>query len=242
MRRAIQWIGVAAGAALSAAGTSSMRRECGETPSICADFDRARLVFLANVESVTPEVVVRDPDAVRPQTVGFELLEGFKSTTGGFTTLTFNIAAPQERAFTRGETVVVYASQSPARDLWSVACTRTRRVSRDDLEMVVLRELAAAGPGAAVEGAVALLPGPRPPAPAPTAPLDRLQITAESLDRGEILSAASQTGGYFLLPWLLGGRYRIKVDSDLYVPVERDIFIATRARCAKLDPFTVRLR
>ena len=164
----------------------------------------------------------RTPD--RPQTIGFNVLHGFKGAMSGYLTLTFNIATPDERVFTQGETVLVYAQTTSTRGISSVACTRTRRVDADDPEALTLRELALRTTGAAVT------------------PLEHLTITAESLDRGDVATISSGTGGYFAFPWLVPGRYRITFDSPLYVPVTRDVVVDAKTRCARLAPLMVKLR
>lgn len=238
----IRWPAAVVVFAVSTAPASDARRECGEAGSICADFDKAALVFVGEVESVTPEATAGQSAPVRPQTIGFNVLDGFKGAMSGYLTLTFNIATPDERVFTQGETVLVYAQTTSTRGISSVACTRTRRVDADDPEALTLRELALRTTGAAVEGSLRVLEGAAPPALPAATPLEHLTITAESLDRGDVATISSGTGGYFAFPWLVPGRYRITFDSPLYVPVTRDVVVDARTRCARLAPLIVKLR
>jgi hypothetical protein len=157
-------------------------------------------------------------------------------------TITFNVAAPDERAFKSGETVLVYALATPARGVSSVACTRTRQILPDDPETATLRELALKSPGAVIEGSLRVLEGATPPALPAATPLARLTVSAESLDRGDVLTATSGSGGYFTFPWMPPGRYRLTFDSPLYAPVTRDIAIDSKTRCLTLDPIVVKLR
>jgi hypothetical protein len=215
---------------------------CAEPASICADFDRASVVFVGRVERAWPEAPDRQLEDVRPQTVAFDMVESFKGMTGGSATLVLNTAAVNERVFSVGEVVLVYAQKGAQPNLSTVACTRTRRVRPDDPELAVLAGLARADAGGTVEGSLVPLQGSQPAAPGPTAELGHLEISIESIERGDVVTIVSQPSGYFLVPWLQPGRYRLRLDAPAFAPVTRDVVIAAKARCVRLDPLTLRLR
>ena len=239
----IAWSFAVVSLALAAAQTAAAppAPACAEPGSICAEFDAAAAVFVATVVSVSPEPQDSDSRGVRMQTVLFDVTESFKGPIAGPAAVEFNIADPQERRFSAGETVVVYVRGS-AKSRQTVSCTRTRRITADDQETTTLRQIVRGLPGGALEGSLHMLEGARPPALPASSLLDHLDVTAESLDGKGSFSVKTQLGGYFLLPWLEPGRYRIKISSDLYAPVARDVVIDARQRCLVLAPVTVQQR
>ena len=224
----------------AAAATATAPSPCGDPGSICAEFDAATAVFVANVVSLSVEPQEPDLRPVQLQTVIFDVTEAFKGTAAGPLSVDFNVADVRERRFSVGETVVVYLRGS-ARTR-SVACTRTRRTTSDESEASTLRELVRGSAGGAIEGTLRVFEGTRPPALPAGTPLDHVDVTAEAVDRHETVRASSQTGGYFAFPWLEPGRYRIRLESETYAPVVRDVVIDPRQRCLTLAPVTVQLR
>jgi hypothetical protein len=233
------WVFAAATALVTAVPAFGV---CSDVGSVCAEFDRSRAVFFATVTHLTPDEDDRKPGVRRPRSVTFQIIEAFKGVTAGELTLAFQPTVSGDRPFSTGEAVLVYAARTNAEGLWFAACSRTRRITADDPELVALRQLMARAPGGALEGSLEIPEASRPPSLPPTTDLSNLQLTADSLDGQPTLSISTLPGGRFMFPWLPPGRYRIRFESDPYVPVVRDIVIGARNRCLDLEPISVRPR
>jgi hypothetical protein len=212
---------------------------CG-SGSVCGEFDRHPVVFVGTVTQASPEADDHALGPLRPQIVNFQVIEDFKGASGSSTTLQFDPAAANARVFSSGETVLVYALRSGT--LSFAGCSRTRRVTLDDPELVTLRQLHALIPGGSIEGTLELPADPRPPAAPRNADLANLQLTAQALDGSGIMSISSQAGGSFLFPWLRPGEYRVRFVSPLFVPIVRDVVVTETTRCLTLPPIAVRPR
>lgn len=234
-----QWL---FGLALAALHFGHPSAECQGPGTICAEYDAAPLVFLGRVSQVTPEVNDREIGPLRPQTVTFEVIEDFKGTAGGGTTLTFDPAAADARVFSEAETVLVYAHPGADRSLWFAGCSRTRRVTPDDAELVTLRQLQNRDRGGSLEGTLQIPPSTRPPAAPRAADLGNLPLNLQALDGSGTVLVFSQASGYFLVPWVKPGLYRLRFDSPSFVPVVRDVAVGERGRCQTLEPIAVRPR
>jgi len=239
MRLVAAAVVVAAAAAFD--GRLSAVQQCSPG-SVCAEYDAAGLVFVGRVTQVLPAAEDRQLGLLLHETVTFDVIEDFKTTAGVATMLELDPAAAGARLFSEGETVLVYARRTSHPDLWFAGCSRTRRVSPEDLELVTLRQLAARVNGASLEGSLEVSANPRPPAPPRNVDLANLQLTAQAMDGTGTVTISTQPGGYFLFPWLKPGTYRIRFDSPLYARYVRDVTIGERSRCQNLDPITVRPR
>src|SRR4051794_27598719 len=97
---------------------------CAEAGTLCPEFYTPPIVFIGTVTDASPEFAEDDPAPKRrPQTVSFDVIEGFKGTASGAETLVIDPADPEQRVFANGETVIVYAKRSGGRNapaLWSV--------------------------------------------------------------------------------------------------------------------------
>ena len=217
---------------------------CAGPGTICAEFDASSYVFLAKVMLVTPspEDDHRQIGALRPQIVQFDVLEDFKGTAGGTATLTFDPAAPAARVFSADETVLVYAKRTQDRSVFFAGCSRTRRVALDEPELGTLRQLQSQISGGSIEGRFELPANRRPPALAPNHDLGLLPISIQALDGSGVYSVTSEPSGYFLIPWLKPGTYRLRFEPAGYVPFVRDVVVTARLRCFTLPPIPVRPR
>lgn len=208
--------------------------------SICAEFAGHPVVFVGTVVQASPEADDRTLGPLRLQVVHFQVAEDFKGSSGSSTTLQFDPAADGARIFSIGETVLVYARRDG--EGWFAGCSRTRRVTRDDPELVTLRQLQALIPGGSIEGTLEVSDNPRPPAPARNVDLDKLPLSAQALDGSGTVSILSQPGGTFLFSWLRPGAYRIRFESPEFVPVVRDVVVAEKSGCLTIAPMRVSRR
>lgn len=216
--------------------------EC-EPGTVCSDYDAASHVFLARVTQVTPPPDDRTAGPLLLQNVSFEVLEDFKNTAGGAINLTFNSEAPDARLFTAGETVVVYAKRVGAdRALAFAGCSRTRRVTLDEPELAVLRELQLGGRGGSLEGTLDIPESARPPSLPRGANLANVPVTLQSMEEAETVTVVTQPSGYFLFPWLKPGRYRFRLDTPALAPILREVLIGERSRCQTLSGIAARPR
>jgi hypothetical protein len=229
------------GLMLAALWTGDASAQCQGPGTICAEYEAAAMVFLARVSQVTP-IDDRQLGPILLQTVTFEVIEDFKGTAGGSATLTFDPAAPDARVFSTAETVLVYVRTTANRSVWFAGCSRTRRVTPDDAELVTLRQLQNGNRGGSVEGTLLVPANVRPPAVLRHASLENLQLSVQALDGSETFLVSSQASGYFLFPWLRPGAYRIRLEAPELVPVVRDVVIGESAPCRTLDPMAVRPR
>jgi hypothetical protein len=208
--------------------------------TICAEFDKHAVVFVGTVVQASPETYDRSIGPLRPQVVNFQVIEDFKGTTGGGVTLQFDPTVADGRLFSTGETVLVYASRAGAS--WFAGCTRTRRVTLQEPELVALRNLHALTPGGTIEGTLELPANSRPPAPALNVDLGNLPLTAQALDGSTTVSIVTSPAGTYVFPWLTPGTYRIRFDSPTFVPAVRDVVVADKSRCVTMPAISVRMR
>jgi hypothetical protein len=216
--------------------------QCKGQGTVCAEFDASPLVFYGRVTQASPSPEEQPLGPLLPQVVNFEVLEDFKGTAGGAASLTFDAAMPGQRFFTPGETVLVYARQTPDRSSWFAGCSRTRRVPPEDPELTTLRQLRSQVRGGSVEGTLEVAPARRPPAVPLGVDLGNLPIVIQAIDGTETVSITTQAGGYYLIPWLRPGRYRLRFDAPAFEAVLRDIVVAETGRCQTIDPIIVRPR
>jgi hypothetical protein len=209
--------------------------------TICADYDAADYVFVARVSQVTPSPDDRSVGPLLNQTVTFDVIEDFKATAGSGATLSVNPAARDARLFTPGETVLVYAKRVE-RSLVFAGCSRTRRVRLDEPELLTLRQLQLDARGSSLEGALQISPNVRPPALPRSADLGNVQISVQPMDGSDTVVVRTEPSGYFLVPWLRPGAYRLRMDSPALAPAVRDIVIADKTRCQTVDGLFARPR
>ena len=106
---------------------SSAWGACPAPGPICAEYARATLVFIADVETVRPSTIMQ---------VRFRIVESLKGASDAQTTMTFEPSS-EELSYVKGQRVLVYAHRSGG--LWSTACTRTKVLSPADTETSALR-------------------------------------------------------------------------------------------------------
>ena len=122
---------------------------CPASGTICAAYNRAALVFVAEVESVQPEAGPTRSGVLTQ--VRFRILERFKGTAGE--TLDMSLGpSSEEFAYAKGQRVLVYANRIGERR--STACSRTTLVSPSDSELLVLRAFHDKKDGGVIDGTV----------------------------------------------------------------------------------------
>jgi hypothetical protein len=123
------------------------RAQCLRAGSICDEYARATLVFVADVEHVE----LREDHSERVQ---FRVHERFKGASA--TALTLVLApSSEDLPLKRGQRLLVYAnSRSLFPGMWSIACTRTKGLSATDTEPVSLRGLRDRHEGGVIDGSL----------------------------------------------------------------------------------------
>jgi hypothetical protein len=202
--------------------------QCGPG-TVCADYTSANAVFFGRVAQVSPPAEDRTVGQLLLQTVTFDVIEDFKGTAGGGISMSFDPAAQDARLFAAGEVVLVYARRGER--VWFAGCGRTRQVTPDEPELITLRQLQLGTRGGSLEGMLQPLEGARPPALPRNFDLGRARITVQSMDNPETFEIFTQPTGYFLVPWLKPGTYRIRLESPALAPVVRDVTIGDSSRC-----------
>jgi hypothetical protein len=186
---------------------------CAPPGSPCESAWQAEAVFVGHVVSIESTSV----SGRRAQLAVVEPFRGIRSSQ--VTLATGSGGADCGYPFRIGESYVVYAYRSPAGELATSSCSRTRPVATATADLTYLRSLAAIGPGdlARVAGRVQLWESPPRSGGAP--PMPGLVVTAKSaagtfsartndtgdfeltgLPRGEYELVATAAGGYHAIP------------------------------------------
>jgi hypothetical protein len=210
--------------------------------SVCAEYEASLAVFVGRVSLVSPHADDRTVGPMVAQAVTFEVIEDFKGSVGGGTSMTFDPAAPGARTFTLGENVLVYAKRSSDGTNWFAGCSRTRRVELTEPELITLRQLQRGTRGGSVEGWLQIPNNPRPPVLPQNTDLSRAQISLQPFDGAETIIVTTQPTGYFLFPWLRTGTYRLRLESPGLAPFIRDVIVGDTTRCQTVDIIPARPR
>jgi hypothetical protein len=203
------------------------KASCVGLGSICASFDQAAAIFLADVESVgTP--------APRPSVeVEFRILEVFKGTP----TPTMQVVSSVESyRFAPGQRVLVYATRGPD-GTWSSTCTRTKPSGEGDPEIKILRSLARSEPGGLIDGGlVTVYEGRHLTNRHP----DVRTTLRPSSTRGPVLRAVTNSAGYFRFDWVGPGDYIVVLERRPgYERQQQRVRVVSGQRCLTLPPFVV---
>ena len=201
--------------------------QCPAAGSICDEYARATLVFVADVE----DVELREDGSER---VRFRVHEGFK---GASATALALVVAPssEDLSLKRGQRLVVYANaRSRFPGMWSIACTRTKVLSATDTEPAALRGLRDRHDGGVIDGSLL------------TAELLRARrgggIRVE-IKRGEETVEVLQTSsmGTFQTRWLTPGWYVLSARDPLrQTAIRHDVVVSRESRCISVGSIAAR--
>ena len=201
--------------------------QCTAAGSICDEYARATLVFVADVE----DVALRENGAERVQ---FRVHERFKGASP--TALTLVVApSSEDLALKRGQRLLVYANpESLFPGMWSIACTRTKVLSATDTEAAALRGLRDRREGGVIDGRLL------------TSELLRARrgggIRVE-VQRGEETVEVLQTSsmGTFQTRWLTPGWYVVSARDPLrQTAIRHDVVVSRESRCISVGSIGAR--
>jgi hypothetical protein len=216
--------------------TSEARAECialAGSP-ICNSFERATSVFLADVENV--RTILAEP-SFRIE-VRFRLLEVFKGTRVVTQTLQF-ASSIDSYQFQTGQRVLVYGTRESS-GIWSTGCSRTRPSGEGDNELRTLRALARRESGGLVDGYLVTVDGER--EVTNRHPGFRVTLRPRS-GRAQVLSAVTNSAGFFQFDWVAPGDYIIELDGGaLYQSEQQEGHVRTNEKCLTLPKFVLRSR
>jgi hypothetical protein len=201
--------------------------QCPAAGSICDEYARTTLVFVADVE----DVELREDHSERAQ---FRIHERFKGASA--TALTLVLApSSEDLSLKRGQRLLVYANpRSLFPGMWSIACTRTKVLSAKDTEPAALRGLRDRHEGGVIDGSLL------------TSELLRAGrgggIRVE-IQRGketvEILQTSSV--GTFQTRWLTPGWYVLSARDPLrQTAIRHDVVVSRESRCISVGSIAAR--
>jgi hypothetical protein len=196
---------------------------CPATGSMCAAYERATLVVVADVQSVQPDVGPTRAGVVTH--VQFRILRGFKGSLGRERDLSLNPSS-EEFSYVKGQRVLVYADR--VGKTLSTACTRTRQVSLTDSEVLALLALHEQQDGGVIDGGVAT----RALLRAGRARDVRVVLRRE----GAVISEMrTDVAGRFQTGWLTPGTYVLSVPgSTPGAEVRREVVVPRELGCISL--------
>ena len=201
--------------------------QCPAAGSICDEYARATLVFVADVEDVELQ-----KDGF--ERVQFRVHERFKGASAPALTLAV-APSSEDLSVKRGQHLLVYAnSRSLFPGTWSIACTRTKVLSAADTEPAALRGLRDRHEGGVIDGSLL------------TSELLRARraggIRVE-IQRGketvEVLQTSSM--GRFQTRWLTPGWYVLSARDPLrQTAIRHDVVVSRESRCISVGSIAAR--
>lgn len=199
--------------------------QCPAPGPVCLSYDRATLVFVADVMMVEPEAgPTRSGFATRIQ---FRILQKFKGALDDQVKLSL-APSSEEFSYMKGQRVLVYASPSGRlEDSWSTMCSRTREVALADNELSVLGALRDKREGGTIDWTVAtreLLRAGKPP-----------DIRVVLRRQGNVVSEIKTVGYRFHTGWLTPGTYMLSVHSSIPgLESQREVVVSRESGCISL--------